>query len=121
MTSTVSSCSRRCGLPAVGHEVVDQHAEPSARCGAGLGDLAGQVVDPCSGSTTTPSTRRSCSYTRSTSSASRNALHLQQAVPHGAGGVAGGAGRVRTRTLRAASEPPRLGHHLGHGAGQMVT
>lgn len=74
--------------------MVDQHAEPSARYGTGLGDPAGQVVDPCSGSTTTPSTRRSCSLTRSTSSASWSALHLQQAVPRGAGDVAGDAGRA---------------------------
>lgn len=46
MTSTVSSCSRRCGPPAVGHEVVDQHAEPPARYGAELGDPAGRVVLP---------------------------------------------------------------------------
>lgn len=78
MTSTVSSCSQRCGPPAVGHEVVDQHAEPSARYGAGLGDPAGQVV--------LPHPLRQLGVV--------DAPHLQQAVPRGAGGVAGDADRA---------------------------
>ncbi len=54
-----------------GHQVVDQHARAGAAGpGSNSATAAARSSMPCIGSTTTPSTRRSCPHTRSTSSAS---------------------------------------------------
>ncbi len=57
-----------------------------------LHDLRGHVGDPAPDHRSCLHGPRRAVRTRSTNSASWNALHLQQAVPRGAGGVAGDAG-----------------------------